>query len=230
HLARIGCGVHVRHLHPHHSAVEHLEDVLGAAAHGSRDRGDAARLGRHRHELDALQRERAVLAIEQHPVEARGGDHLDDLRRGDHHGDAEGRLARGELFLHQVLFHVCSSRKRITSSGVFRAVRPMRPERSNISWAAEVISGSTPRPRSTSATCSTSWPRRSWAPECERTQLRATFSNGWLAKSVVTSFHRSARIPPRSAATRNSSSSASMPLEKTLRNILNIDALPISSL
>ena len=35
------------------------------------------------YELDALEAQGAVLAIEQHPVEAVGAEHLDQLRRGN---------------------------------------------------------------------------------------------------------------------------------------------------
>ena len=105
-VARIlGC-VDMRHLHAHHAAVEHLQNVLGTAGRRPRDRRDAAGFRRHRHQLDALERERAVLAVEQHPVEAGGADHFDDLRRRDHHRHAEDRLARAQLLLHSILFHL----------------------------------------------------------------------------------------------------------------------------
>ncbi|MDA8109049.1 MAG: hypothetical protein M0015_10525 [Betaproteobacteria bacterium] len=95
----------MRHLHAHDAAVEHLRDVLGAARRGARDCGHAARFGCHRQQIDALRRERAVLAVEQHPVEAERTEHLDELRRGDHHRDAERRLACAQLALHRIVLH-----------------------------------------------------------------------------------------------------------------------------
>src|SRR5688572_14843544 len=95
----------MRHLHAQHAAIEYLEDVLGAARDRTRDCRDAARFGRHRHQLHALERERAMLAVEQHPIESGCPDHLDDLRRRNHDRDAVYWLAGAQLLFHAVAFH-----------------------------------------------------------------------------------------------------------------------------
>src|SRR5687767_5361079 len=97
-----------------------------------------------------------MLAIEQHPVEAGGADHFDDLRRGDHHRDPIDRLAGGELFLHAIFFHRCLLKNRTTSSMFAAGRSPIPPERSKNACVAAVIVGSIPSSRNTALTCFTS--------------------------------------------------------------------------
>jgi hypothetical protein len=75
------------------------------------DRRDAGGVGGDAHEFDVGGRQRAVLAIEQHPVEAGIAQHLDQLRRGKHHRATERRRAGLQLRLHPVRLHRMSPRK-----------------------------------------------------------------------------------------------------------------------
>jgi hypothetical protein len=95
----------MRDLHAHHAAIHDALDVGRRIAARAGNRRDADRVRSHRHHLDIGKRQRAVLAIKQHPVEARMTQHLDDLRRREHHRAAKRRLAGFELCLHQVWSH-----------------------------------------------------------------------------------------------------------------------------
>jgi len=75
--AGVGCGVDVWHLHAHRPTVHHPQDLARIGASGTHDRRDAAGLCSHNHQLDGLERDRAMLAVDQHPVKAQTGDHLD---------------------------------------------------------------------------------------------------------------------------------------------------------
>ena len=96
--------VDMRHLHAHHAAVHQAGCRWGVGLRPA-DRRDADRVAGHRHQLHVGRADAAVLAIDQHPVEAGKSQHLDHLRRGKHHRAAERRLAACDLLLHAVGLH-----------------------------------------------------------------------------------------------------------------------------
>ena len=98
--------VDVRHLHAHHAAVHDALDVACRVRLRARDRRDAGGVARHRHQLHVAQADAAVLAVDQHPVEAGEAQHLDDLRGREHHRAAERRFAARDLLLHAIGLHV----------------------------------------------------------------------------------------------------------------------------
>ena len=57
------------------------------------DRSHAGGFSGHRHQFGAFDRYRTVFAINQDPVESELSDDFDDVRRRDHYGYAERRLA-----------------------------------------------------------------------------------------------------------------------------------------
>jgi hypothetical protein len=100
---RIRARVDVRNLHALHAAIEDGLDVGRIVAARASDGGDPGGISRHRHHLDIGGADGAVLAVDQHPVEARIGQHLDELRARKHERDAECDLAAVDLGFHGVL-------------------------------------------------------------------------------------------------------------------------------
>src|SRR5262249_32804481 len=129
--------VDVRDLHALHAAVEHALDVGGAVAARAGDRGDARGVRRHRHPLDVRRPDRAVLAVDQHPVEPRISHHLDELRRGKHQRDAERDLAALDLGFHGVLHAALL----IAKVGMVRGTRPRgrAPDHVLVSFVAQIV-------------------------------------------------------------------------------------------
>jgi len=72
---------HMGHLNPCCTAVHHLDDILRVVGARTHDRRHPACLRGHNHQLDCLERDRPVLAIDKHPIEANTARHLDQLGR-----------------------------------------------------------------------------------------------------------------------------------------------------
>src|SRR5215204_3894507 len=78
------CGTinHMGHLNPCCTAVHHLDEILPVVGAWTHDRRHPACLRGHNHQLDCLERDRPVLAIDEHPIEANTARHLDQLGGG----------------------------------------------------------------------------------------------------------------------------------------------------
>ena len=86
-------GVNVRHLHAHHTPVHQLTDRLERVDRRPRDWCHPCTLCGHHHQLDALQRDRPMFAVDKHPVEAQPSNDVDDVRRREHDRDPERGLS-----------------------------------------------------------------------------------------------------------------------------------------
>jgi hypothetical protein len=93
----------VWYLYAQYASIQNELDICRAVAAWARDWGDASCICSHRHNFDICRANRAMFTIDQDPIEPGIGEHLDELRRRKHQGDAQGDFAAIDLIFHHIL-------------------------------------------------------------------------------------------------------------------------------